>query len=311
MLRKTIPLALAFVMTFAVALRAESTDFLPAGTLLSCTMDEPNFSPKTAEVGDPVLCYLGMTTVYGRTMFPRGASVGGHLEDDKNPGHFFGKGSLTLEFDRLILPGEGILPFAGKVIAVPHYKVEKNGKIDGKGHAKRDAVEWAIPVLWPIKVLTLPGRGPYPTLKGETRLTMRLMEDVAIPVPQPRALNRVPMPPWASPTALNSVPMPPWVNSTTAVNTANPFRVMNASVQQVQLPQDKSSGSTLIVLNDRSAYLVDSYWLDGDSIRYRLGNGDKKAVALTDVDFASTIQINRQRGMGFSLQSAQPTIESQ
>ena len=162
MLRRTVPLALAFVFTFAVALRAESTDFLPAGTLLSCTMDEPNFSSKTAEVGDPVLCYLGMTTVYGRTMFPRGASVGGHLEDDKNPGHFFGKGSLTLEFDRLILPGEGILPFAGKVIAVPHYRVEKNGKIDGKGHAKRDAVEWAIPVLWPIKVLTLPGRGPYP-----------------------------------------------------------------------------------------------------------------------------------------------------
>ena len=96
------------------------------------------------------------------------------------------------------------------------------------------------------------------------------------------------------------------------MNTSNSgFRVVNAAVQQIQLPQDKSDGSTLLVLNDRSAYLVDSYWLDGDSIRYRLGNGDKKAVALTDVDFASTIQINRQRGVGFSLQSPQPTIESQ
>jgi hypothetical protein len=298
MLRRTFPLLLVFVIALAVALQAESTDFLPAGTLLSCTMDEPNFSSKTAEVGDPVLCYLGMTTVYGRTMFPRGASIGGHLEDDRNPGHFFGKGSLTLEFDRLILPGEGILPFAGKVIAVPHYKVERNGKIDGKGHAKRDAVEWAIPVLWPIKILTLPARGPYPTLKGETRLTMRLMEDVAIPVPQPRALNKVPMPPWASPTSLNT--------------TNSDFHVMNAAVQQVQLPQNKTNSPTLIILNDHSAYLVDSYWLEGDAIRYRLQDGDKKAVALSDVDFATTIQVNRERGVGFMLQSfSNPTIEAQ
>jgi hypothetical protein len=295
MLRRTLPLLLAFVIALAVAMRAETTDFLPAGTLLSCTMDEPNFSSKTAELGDPVLCYLGMTTAFGRTMFPRGASIGGHLEDDRNPGHFFGKGSLTLEFDRLILPGEGILPFAGKVIAVPHYKVEKTGKIDGKGHAKRDAVEWAIPVLWPIKILTLPARGPYPTLKGETRLTMRLMEDVAIPVPQPRAMNNVPMPPWAHPTSFNA-----------------DFHVVNAAVQQVQLPQSKTDNPTLIILNDHSAYLVDSYWLEGDAIRYRVHDGQKKAVALSDVDFATTIQVNRERGVGFMLQSfSNPAIEAQ
>ena len=29
---------------------------LPAGTLLRCTLDEPNFSSKTAEEGDPILC---------------------------------------------------------------------------------------------------------------------------------------------------------------------------------------------------------------------------------------------------------------
>ena len=295
MFRKTLPLLLVFVIALAVAMQAETTDFLPAGTLLSCTMDEPNFSSKTAELGDPVLCYLGMTTAFGRTMFPRGASIGGHLEDDRNPGHFFGKGSLTLEFDRLILPGEGILPFAGKVIAVPHYRVEKTGKIDGKGHAKRDAVEWAIPVLWPIKILTLPARGPYPTLKGETRLTMRLMEDVAIPVPQPRAMNNVPMPPWAHPTSFNA-----------------DFHVVNAAVQQVQLPQSKADNPTLIILNDHSAYLVDSYWLDGDAIRYRVHNGQKKAVALSDVDFATTIQVNRERGVGFMLQSfSNPAIEAQ
>ena len=32
---------------------------LPAGTLLRCTLNEPNLSSKTAEVGDPVVCPLG------------------------------------------------------------------------------------------------------------------------------------------------------------------------------------------------------------------------------------------------------------
>ena len=31
---------------------------VPAGTLLQCTMDEPNFSSKTAAIGDPVVCHL-------------------------------------------------------------------------------------------------------------------------------------------------------------------------------------------------------------------------------------------------------------
>jgi len=51
----------------------------------------------------------------------------------------------------------------------------------GRGHPKRDAVGWAIPVLWPVKILTLPARGPRPTLKGEVRITLRLLEDVEVP----------------------------------------------------------------------------------------------------------------------------------
>jgi hypothetical protein len=42
-------------------------------------------------------------------------------------------------------------------------------------------VEWAIPVLWPIKVATLPARGPRPSLKGETHIELRVMEDILIP----------------------------------------------------------------------------------------------------------------------------------
>ena len=52
---------------------------------------------------------------------------------------------------------------------------------DGKGHAKRDMVEWMIPPLWPWKIIMLPARGPRPTLKGESVLTLRLMDDVQLP----------------------------------------------------------------------------------------------------------------------------------
>ncbi len=154
---------------------------LPAGTLLHCTLDEPNFSSATASVGDPVLCYPHGLQVFGQSVLPRGSYIVGHLAADKDPGHFWGKGYLKIEFDRIGLPSAD-LPLEAKIIAVSGgYRVDREGKIIGKGHAKRDVVEWMLPPLWPWKVLTLPARGPRPTLKGETRVTMRLMDDVLIP----------------------------------------------------------------------------------------------------------------------------------
>lgn len=160
---------------------------LPAGTILQCTLDEPNFSSSTAEVGDPVLCHLRQVTEFGQQLFPRGSYMVGHLESTKDPGHFFGKGNLKLQFDRLGLP-IGDFPLDAKITAVRGYKIDREGKIDGKGHAKRDALEWALPPLWPYKVIMLPARGPRPKLKGETAISLRLMDDVEIPeVAQPLA----------------------------------------------------------------------------------------------------------------------------
>ncbi len=119
-------------------------------------------------------------TEFGQQAFPRGSYLVGHLEAAKDPGHFWGKGYLKLQFDRIGLPS-GDLPLEAKVIATRGYKVDKQGKIDGKGHAMRDVVEWMIPPLWPWKVIMLPARGPRPTLKGETVLSLRLMDDVEIP----------------------------------------------------------------------------------------------------------------------------------
>jgi len=169
------------VSLLALTLSASAREVvLPAGTLLQCTLNEPNFSSATADVGDPVLCHLRAQTEFGQQAFPRGTYLVGHLESAKDPGHFWGKGNLKLQFDRIGLPS-GDLPLEAKVIATRGYKVDKEGKIDGKGHAKRDVVEWMLPPLWPWKVIMLPARGPRPALKGESTISLRLMDDVQIP----------------------------------------------------------------------------------------------------------------------------------
>ena len=169
------------VTLLVLANGVQAQDLLvPAGTLLQCTMSEPNFSSATASVGDPVLCHLKSFQEFGRTVFPRGSMLAGHLEEEKDPGHFVGKGYLKITFDRVIVP-TGDVPLPAKVIAAKGFKVDKQGDIKGKGHAKRDVVEWMIPPLWPWKVVSLPARGPRPTLKGEEPMQLRLMDDIVVP----------------------------------------------------------------------------------------------------------------------------------
>src|SRR6202142_2110640 len=200
MTRKLLLLALLLCVPANIAARAATSDeLIPAGTILQCTLDEPNFSAKTAQVGDPVLCYLGHVAAFGHSVFPRGAELSGHLQDYQNPGHFVGKGWIEIDFDRIILPGAQVLPLSAKVISAPHLKVDAEGKVHGPGHAKRDVALWAIPVLWPIKIFTLPARGPYPAFKGEARLTLRLLEDMEVTLPAAGVRSSVPMPPWAAP----------------------------------------------------------------------------------------------------------------
>src|SRR2546421_6694917 len=160
---------------------AKAQDILvPAGTLIRCTLDEPNFSSATADIGDPVICHLSSLREFGQSVFPRGSYLGGHLEADKEPGHFVGKGYLKLEFDRIGFSTTDV-PVPSKVIAAKGYKVDRHGDIVGRGHPKRDVVEWLIPPLWPWKIITLPARGPRPALKGESQITVRLMDDIEVP----------------------------------------------------------------------------------------------------------------------------------
>jgi hypothetical protein len=122
----------------------------------------------------------------GDFMLPFGSYLGGELAEYKDPGHLVGKGWMQLDFDRLYV-GNTAIPVDAKVVDVPGYKIDQQGRILGKGHAVRDTFLWLIPVLWPIDLLELPRRGPRPTLKVETALTLRVMEDIQIPnTPEPQ-----------------------------------------------------------------------------------------------------------------------------
>jgi hypothetical protein len=157
-----------------------SDQLVPAGSMVSCVVAEGRISSQTTAIGDPVLCTLNPVEKYGRSVLPYGTYLEGRFEDYKDPGHFVGKGWMELKFDRLYM-GNRVLPISARVVSVPKYNVDKEGRILGNGHPVKDTVEWLIPVLWPIDLINLPRRGPRPVIKPETKLTLEFMEDVGIP----------------------------------------------------------------------------------------------------------------------------------
>lgn len=303
---------------------------VPAGTLLRCTLNEPNFSSATAEVGDPIVCQIGATQQFGREAFPRGTYIAGHLEAYKDPGHFVGKGWLQLSLDRIGLPNTE-LPVPGKVIAVRGYRVDREGKIRGRGHAERDAVEWMLPPLWPWKVLTLPARGPRPALKGEVAITLRLMEDVTVPQAsaaasrtpgQPRAESWTPTttpPIWYVPPGMSalrsrvtgdSVKPAPASGTEPRVLDVEGTRITSTSQRSVppaapfNSPQQRRpSGLTLIALKSEAIYAVTDYWLDNGRLNYVLSSGTDQSVDLGEIDWGKTLGLNAERGVAITLRS--------
>jgi hypothetical protein len=302
------------LLTVVVCLAATTTaaqggteEILPAGTLVQCTLDEPHFSSRTAEIGDPVLCHIGTLGAFGRSVFPRGAYLAGRFQDFRDPGRFFGKGWMELTFDRLVLPGAVTLPLSAKVIFVPHLRVDQEGKIRGRGHPKRDAVGWAIPILWPVKVLTLPARGPRPTLKGEVRITLRLMEDVEIPatVVASRTSALAPQVRRFRPSSQDTSSLGLWPNGkagseagdTSAASTvpmSEPIKVVDSSYFAERLSGQQL---TILLLKDNTGYLATNYWLEGTQLHCLTLEGEHKVAPLGRLDLNETVRLNRERNV--------------
>jgi len=323
-MKRLIVLLVSTVTLLVLATGVHAQDLLvPAGTLLQCTMSEPNFSSTTASVGDPVLCHLKSFQEFGRNVFPRGSMLAGHLEEEKDPGHFVGKGYLKITFDRVIVPS-GDVPLPAKVIAAKGYKVDKQGDIKGKGHAKRDVVEWMIPPLWPWKVLMLPARGPRPTLKGEEPMQLRLMDDIVVPRNlsasnnvasgnlsvsnvAPRNLSSVTVhpdrPPYASsnipkPSTFSPAPDPGTVQQSAitekpAAGVANENIIPAAMTVKTTAPVADSPAArvTTLVLKSNQVLEVTKYRIDSSVVTYHELNGTVGAVDASLIDWLRTTQM--------------------
>src|SRR6266851_5445022 len=161
-----IMLGVAVALALANTSAAEDMIIIRAGELVRCTLEEPNMSSATVDVGDPVVCYLQSFREFGLSVFPRGSFLSGRVSDWREPGRFAGKGWLALSFDRLILGTSVEVPVSAKVVGVRNFKVDGQGKVMGNGHARRDVLAWSLPPLWPFQIIKLPGRGARPTPEG-------------------------------------------------------------------------------------------------------------------------------------------------
>jgi hypothetical protein len=294
---------------------------LPAGTLLQCTLNEPNFSSATASPGDPVLCHLHSQVQFGQQAFPRGSYLVGHLEAAKDPGHFWGKGDMKLMFDRIGLPN-GDLPLDTKVIATRGYRVNREGAIVGKGHAKRDVVEWMLPPLWPWKVLMLPARGPRPALKGESALTLRLMDDVQIPQvaatygPNWHFFGRPQNESYRAPVDTAGPRL--------ALSDGRPVDMAPPRLQEVSAPEVEVVPATaryalastrisavapavpVFVLKTGTLLEVGNYTYQSGRISYELASGGTGVISTDEVDWSTTTKVNTERGVRVTLRSGHP-----
>jgi hypothetical protein len=180
-----------------------------------------------------------------------------------------------------------------------------------------------VPVLWPIKIITLPMRGPYPALKGEARLTMRLMDDVDVPVPT-AARASIPAPPWARPS--NYAPASYGLLRPASMVTREPMMTVSAQTAedatpmltprpveplavQPGTPAGSTSPSALVVLHGGSAFLARQYWIQGGQMHCVSEDGEAKAFPLESVDLYQTVKVNRERNVDFSLRTKDAVTE--
>ena len=296
----------------SLSLDANARDIvLPAGTILQCTLNEPGFSSASVEVGDPVLCHLREVTQFGQQMFPRGSYLIGHLESASDPGHFVGKGNLKIQFDRIGLP-DGNLPLDAKIIAVRGYKVDKEGKIRGKGHAKRDIVEWMLPPLWPWKIITLPARGPRPRLKAETILSLRVMDDVQFTqVAQNlgsewHSFGRLQKESARGSARCSGCPS----SGSPVIGTARTSYATNTTQPALRQSPNLATGVTLFIMKSGMVLAISDYMLENGRIAYTLVGGGGGVTSFDEIDWDTTMAVNAERGVGILLRSGQTNLST-
>ena len=291
--------ALSLLLIGAPVVSYASDQLIPAGSLIQCTVSEPKLSSKTVAIGDPVLCQLSHVELYGRSQFPANSYLEGRFEDYKDPGHFVGKGWMELKFDRMVIEPDTVIPMAAKVVYVPKYPVDRDGRIHGKGHPVRDTVEWMIPVLWPIDLINLPRRGPRPVLKEETRLTLKVMDDLVVPSMQQNDRDQYG---FAHRAPSNYEPPPPPPPAPAPITYQYVEPPPPPVIQVMAPPPPPPMPLTVLVLRGGYGLFATSYRFEnGGRLSYRAANGAPYYIWTQQLDVPSTIEANRQRGISFNV----------
>ena len=308
--------ALLIPLLATPACSAAVETLIPAGTVFQCTISEPRLSSKTEELGDPILCdigYSGYSWQLGHARLPYDTHVVGHFEEYKDPGHFVGKGWMELKFERMVIEPNMVIPIHAKVVAVRGYNVDRQGRILGKGHAVRDAVEWMIPVLWPIDLINLPRRGPRPTLKAETQLSLKVMDDFGVPTtvgPQevaPGLFRREPS--SYSPPALTEPapkPLPPyWLDAGLPSGLEGPWATAVSNTPHKRAPytgEGVMHPMTLIFNDGRPPEQAYNYMVTPTT--FYVLDGERQTIPLRELDLAAMNNVNRQAGIDFRVPAA-------
>jgi hypothetical protein len=173
----------------------------------------------------------------------------------------------------------------------------------------------------------LPARGPRPTLKGESQITVRLMDDIQIPrmtasgqyYERPASYDRPPRPVYRRQSfdrppargkqrssepahAVTDTPeeaVPDVTYSAQVVTTPEIQPVASdPSSQQAELaaPDSTTARKPLrtrwIALKPGSVYEVTNYSIHEGSVTYVLSNGATGSVDITEVDWRKTSHLN-------------------
>lgn len=205
---------------------------------------------------------------------------------------------MELKFDRMFIPPGQIIPISAKVVCVPKFPVDKQGRIRGKGHPVRDTVEWMIPVLWPVDLINLPRRGPRPVLKAETRLTLKIMDDFGVPDPNVYSQQYYQAP--RDQYGYSQRPAPMSYDQPPALPPQPTYQQLAyTAVPSATLP----TATTVLMLRDGHRTMATNYWFDGatGAFRYMALNGTSMVCAAALIDIPATVAVNRSRGVAFNV----------
>jgi hypothetical protein len=152
--------------------------------------------------------------------------------------------------------------------------------------------------------LTLPARGPRPTLKGEEPLHLRLMDDIVVPQTVARFQAGSNRPPYASttrpsayqgqtPTAVHQVTeqKPTSAMAVTLAATTDVAKPAAAETQTAAANGPTQSRVTFLVLKSNQIYEVSKYQVEGGTLKYRELNGTEGSVVMEQIDWRKTTEL--------------------